>query len=141
AALQVVLGEVGEILVANVVTGYPDLEAAAAVRALGNMVDRLDVARVEDVERDERRVPIGGDERPVAGRVEGAPIVDLPGRPSLRSEPGHEGAELRVGDRVALRADDHDVVEVPCRVERKRALFETLRLPKLGVACGPPVRC
>ena len=127
------LGEVGEILVADVVARDSDLEAGAAVRALDDPVDLLDVARVADVERNQRREPVGRDERSVSGGVEQPRVEDLARCAALPRKLGDEGAKLRVRNSVARRADDDDVVEVAGRIEGERACFETLGSPELRV--------
>src|SRR3954469_25655558 len=55
-ALEVVLGELVEVVVADVVARDRSFEASAAVVPLDELVDRLDVARVVDADRDDQCV-------------------------------------------------------------------------------------
>src|SRR5262249_59170764 len=71
------------------------------------------------------------DEPRVTGGVEEPRVVNLSRGLSLAREGRDEGSELRVGDRVTSRADDHDVVVVPRWVERERTCREALRLTVL----------
>jgi hypothetical protein len=52
------LRELVEVVVTDVVAGDRDFEPAASVVAFDELVDRFDVARVVDVDRDDQRVPV-----------------------------------------------------------------------------------
>src|SRR5204863_6596258 len=110
--LQVMLRELVEVVVADVVPCDRDLEARAAVLALDEPVDRLDVARVVDADRDDQRVLVRRDERRVAGPIVELGVVHLPCRSAFARKLADELAERRLVDEVTVRADEDDVAEV-----------------------------
>src|SRR5207248_359176 len=111
AALEVVLGELVEVVVADVVARDRDFEAGPAAVALDELVDRLDVAGVVDIDRDDQRMLVRRDEGWVVRPVVDLSVVDLPGGLAFPTELGDELAEGRLVDRVTVGADEHDVAE------------------------------
>ena len=97
--LQIVLGELVEVVLACRLTGDVDLEARLGVGLLHGRDDALGVVGVRDGDLHEGRVPVAGHERrSTRHTVQPA---------QLGGELCGQGAEGRRVDLIALRAHDH----------------------------------
>ena len=135
AGLEILLREQVEVVVECLVTGDGDGERCVLVGARSGLHDRLGLVVVEDRDRDDRGVAVGGDERSGRGReVRPRPRESRGG--ALVREAAHEALELGRVDGVALGAHDDDVRERGLRVRGERARLDVDGALRLRIVRG-----
>jgi hypothetical protein len=101
------------------VAGDRDCEIRLGVRAQDGVDDVARGGVVGDVDRDQRRVAVGGDERAVCCVDIGDRVAHPAGLACRPHELADERAELLVVDSRARRAHDHQIGDGALRIGRE----------------------
>ncbi len=142
ARLEIVLGELAEVVVQRPVAGDRDLERRPRVRPPDGADHAVDAGGgiLRHRELDHRRVPVARDERGVAGRGQiRADALDPLRVAYLARQRAEERAEGRRVDRVARRMDDDEVGDRCPRGRREGGLAHVLRALRLWVVGRVPL--
>ena len=109
ALLEVALREQVEVVVEHLVARHRDREVGITVGLLDDLDHDAGRLLADDVQQQERRVAVLGDQAAVLRRGVVADVEDRLGRTQVVDEPVDEGGEAGVAHRELVRAHDREV--------------------------------